>query len=328
MPTEALSCPTCSANDSSRPDAHGIHTCVYCGVRYRLTGGTPRPLAAPGGAKPKPGGAVIGALAVVGVGLVVAGALTFVGSKPTTSSAPIALASDATTREVSAAPPPTTSTPQAGVTPANPVASVDAPVSVAVVPEPPAAAHFELTHRRPSSGSTFYAAGWVTNDSPYPIDKPKIVAVMKDASGAEVGTAFGFADDVLDAGAKDAAEVLVMNPPPFATISFEIAPRKATYIPTRVVGLKVEPGPVGPGSFGSGFSVNGKVVHGGTVPARFVHVRALAFDAAGTLLGIDDTYADVEVLQPGATARFDMTMFDLGATPARWEFTVTGASAT
>jgi hypothetical protein len=269
---------------------------------------------------------VIGALAVVGVGLVVAGALAFVAAKPAPSSTPIAV-SDATTREVSATPP-TTITPFAGITPPNPVASVDAPGSVAVVPEPPAAAHFELTHRRPSSGSTFYAAGWVTNDSPYPIDKPKIIAVLKDDSGAEVGTAFGFADDVLDAGAKDAAEVLVMNPPPFATISFEIAPRKATYIPPRVEGLKIEPGPVGPGSFGSGFSVKGKVVHGGTVPARFVHVRALAFDAAGTLLGIDDTYADVEVLQPGATARFDMTMFDLGATPARWEFSVTGSPAT
>lgn len=328
MPTEALSCPTCSANDSSRPDANGIHTCVYCGVRYRLTGGTPRPLAAPVGAKPKPGAALVGALAVLGIAVVVVGALTFAGSKPSPASAPIALASDATTRQVSAAAPETAITPPAGVTPPTPVASVDAPVSVAVVPEAPAAAHFELTHRRPSSGSTFYATGWVTNDSPYPIDKPKIIAVMKDASGVEVATAFGFADDVLDAGAKDAAEVLVMNPPPFATLSFEIAPRKATYIPPHVEGLKIEPGPVGPGSFGSGFSVNGKVVHGGTVPARFVHIRALAFDAAGKLLGIDDTYADAEVLQPGATARFDMTMFGLGATPARWEFSVTGSPAT
>jgi hypothetical protein len=122
-------------------------------------------------------------------------------------------------------------------------------------------------------------------------------------------------------------QILVMNPPPFASIDFEIAPRKATYVPPSVEGLRVEPGPVGPGSFGSGFSVRGKVVHDGTVGARFVHVRAVSFDASDTVVGVDGTYADAEILQPGATARFDLSMLEFGATPARFESSVTGSPA-
>jgi hypothetical protein len=58
-----------------------------------------------------------------------------------------------------------------------------------------------------------------------------------------------------------------------------------------------------------------------------VNIRALAFDANGKLLGVDFTYADAEVLQPNATARWDMMMQGFGEKPARWEFSVKAMKA-
>lgn len=324
MPTEALSCPTCNAHDSSRPDASGIHTCVYCGVRYRITGGGPRTIAAtPTSARSGTGPVVLGAAVAIGILAVALIAALGRSSGPSTPStaAPRAIAAPDVAIAVAPA--------GEGITaaPVSPTVSVEAPVPVVVAPEPPAAAHFELTHRRPSSGSTFYAVGYVTNDSPYPIDRPKVTAVMKDAAGTEVGTDFGYADEVLDANASEAMEILVMNPPVFATIEFEVVPRKATYIPAEVEGLRLEAGAATPAPFGKGHGVQGKVIHGGTVPARFIHVRAVAFDAANKLIGVDYTYADAEVLQPGATARFNLSIRDLGAEIGRWDFSVRARAA-
>jgi hypothetical protein len=206
--------------------------------------------------------------------------------------------------------------------------AVAVPVIVeAPEPEAPAVAKFVMEHRRPSHATTFYAAGFVTNESPFTIERPKITAVMKDADGVEVGTTFGFADDVIAAGGKQGVQILVMDPPPFATIDFEIAAKKATYVPHDVEGLTVKPGPIQPAQFGDGFRVAGMVMHGGTVPAKFVNIRALAFDADGKLLGVDFTYADAEVLQPNATARWDIMMQGFGERPARWEFSVKAMKA-
>lgn len=209
----------------------------------------------------------------------------------------------------------------------NAVVSAVPTVVEAPEPEAPAVATFVMDHRRPSHDTTFYAAGFVTNESPYTIERPKITAVMKDAAGAEIATTFGFADDVIAAGGKQGVQVLIMEPPPFATIEFEIAAKKATYISPGVEGLTLKAGPIEPAQFGGGFRVAGMVMHEGTGPARFVNVRALAFDAEGKLLGVDYTFADAEVLQPNATARWDISMQPFGQKPAKWEFSVKAMTA-
>ena len=303
MLTEAMTCPTCGGNDSSRADAYGLHTCVYCGVRYRSSGGLLTALAS---AMPIANRRVLVAVAIGAAITVIGGIVLMTASR------------EGTTPNRSPA------DPVAPVTVSN-TPSVPLPHEVAATLALPAAApsaRFELHHRRPSSNTTFYATGLVINESPYVIAKPKITAVLKDEAGAEVGTAYGYADDVIGAGATEAVQVLVMNPPAFATIEFEIAAHKATYIPAKVEGLRVEPGPVERAELGLGFKVHGRVVHGGSVPARLIHVRVFALDGDGKVLGINHGYANVETLQPGASSRFDLSMQPYGERPAKWEFTV------
>ena len=329
MLTEPMTCPTCGGNDSSRADGDGLHTCVYCGVRYRSSGGLLTALAR---AMPIANRRVLMAVAI-GAAITVIGGLVLMtasreGTTPNRSPAgPVAPVTVSNTPSVPLphdGQPPNSASGKPSVTVSN-TPSVPLPHEVAATLAPPVAApsaRFELHHRRPSSGTTFFAIGLVINESPYVIDTPKITAVLKDEAGAEVGTAFGYANDVIGAGATEAAQVLVMNPPAFANIEFEIDARKATYIPAKVEGLRVEPGPVERAEYGRRFKVHGRVVHGGSVPARFIRVSVFALDGDGKVLGMDFTYANVETLQPGASSRFDLSMQQYSEQPAKWEFTV------
>lgn len=320
MAIEVLRCPACSGNDNSRADAHGVHTCVYCGVRYRLTASSTRPVVV-GGASPNP---AVPVFAVVGIAaaLVVIGAVVFIGHRASPPSPPVAPVSpvEVASPTVAVAPTPAPAVPAPTVA-APPVVVVAEPATPAVVEAPPVA-RFELQSKRKVSETIFYAVGWSYNDSPFTIDKLKVTAVLHDAAGKEVGTSFGMSDDLIPPGGRQPTEIIVTDAPAFESIVFEVSPRKATYLPPAVDGLRLEVGPVtSSGGFGTSLEVKGKVFHDGDTPARFVHVRALGFDAADKLLGLYYTYADAEVLAPGASARFNIYMHAPDP-PKRWEFSV------
>jgi hypothetical protein len=198
------------------------------------------------------------------------------------------------------------------------------PVVVEVEPPAPLSGEFELQHRRPSSGTTFYAIGWITNTSSVAIERPKITAVLLDDKGAEVGTAFGFAEgDAIEPGARAPVKILVQDPPAFATITFEFDLRPPSYIPRHVAGLRLEQAPAKVDMFGT--KIAGKVFNDGSEPARFVHIQALTFATDGKLIGIDDTYADADVLAPGASSRFEVNLMSSETRAAKYELTVTGS---
>lgn len=317
MPIEVLRCPTCSGNDNSRPDANGVHTCVYCGVRYRVTAGAVQTFGNPTTSQRRTLWAAAGALLAVGV----IGVVVSLGR----SASPVA-SSGSRVAPVEIAMPPITLPATPAPTPSEPTPSEPTPV-VQVVPtavepavEAPAVARFELESQRAVSDTIFYVVGWTYNDSPYSIDKTKVTAVMLDASGKEVASASGMSDDLIPAGAREPTEIIVLNAPEFASMTFEVSPRKATYIPTSVEGLRLEVGPV-TSTFGTSLEVKGKVFHEGTVPARFVRIRALGFDAQDKLVGLFYTYADAERLEPATSARFNLYM-NVPTPPKRWEFIV------
>jgi hypothetical protein len=308
MPAEALRCPTCGGADSSRADANGIHACVYCGVRYRITAGAPTQIGAVGATRPGAKPAVVGA--AIAIVLIAAGAGFFlsVSRSPQHPDVP----------KIDI--PPIAATPES---PATPPVVVE-PVVVDAPPDVPVHATFEPQHRRSGGATNFYVYGWVSHDAPYTIDKPKINAVLLDTGGKELRTDFGYAEDVVAPGERVPAMVLVMDPPKHDRIEYEVVARKATYIPPKVEGLRLEHGDVTPDQF-SGYRVQGKVFNDGTSPARFVKVTVLGLDDAGKLLGFDYTFADTEVLDPGKSARFDVRIQDFEAKPAKYELFVEGS---
>ncbi|MEZ4340926.1 MAG: hypothetical protein R3B82_30245, partial [Sandaracinaceae bacterium] len=306
-------CPACGAADTSVADAHGIHTCVYCGARYQLTRGAPRTLVA-GGAKGSSTNlvaALVGGLLLFGL----LGAAAYVV---------LARAEDAPSAPVPT-PPQTPSTPAPAPVPPPLPAPLPAPAPVAVPPPTaPAApagisfdappdvapsASFEM-HSRRRSGGALWIYGFVTNTSPLPLGKVKVTAVLHDAKGEEIAQDSGYSEwDVLAPDERSPIVMLVSDPPAFDSITFETHADAPFYLPTLVAGLELEGKEPHKDAF-LGYKATGKVHHRGDAPARFVRVDALGYDKDDKLIGTAFAYADVDVLAPGASARYSLNFFD------------------
>jgi hypothetical protein len=318
MPTEALLCPTCNAADTSGADAHGVHVCAYCGVRYRIDRGTPTRMAAtPPSSPARPSNRSVAIVLSIVFGAVAM--ITMVATRG--SSVPVASPLSASPSEPSL---PAEAQPPVVARSSIEAAPVQAPTVVEVEPPVPLTGSFELQHRQPSSGTSFYAIGWFTNTSSVAIERPKIIAVMRDDEGAEVGTSFGFTEgDEIAAGARAPVKILVQDPPKFAKLEFEFELRPPFYTRRQVAGLRLEHGPAKAELFGP--KLAGKVFNDGTEPARFVQVQVLTLDAGGKLVGVDHVYADAAVLAPGKSTRFELNLSSSAAAAAKYELTVSGA---
>jgi hypothetical protein len=293
MPTEVLACPSCRAPGPMGPDAHGEYRCIYCGTRFRHSPAAPAPSFPPGSgpvvhvAPNKSSAGVVliasGVLVLAGAGaaffLVLApGEVTVGQSSPTQARA-------AAVPAIAPVPAPTH----------TPPTTISAPVPELPTPEPqvPASASFDFHRLQSGYKTSFYSLGFVTNTSPFVIGKPKVIAVLLDAQGKELGTDFGFAE-------RD-----VLAPNEHASIRYEIIAREASYLPTRAEGLRIEPMPARPAQFGKDtWELEGKVHNEGSQSARFVSIEIQALDVNGKLVGLATTYADSEVLAPGGMARY------------------------
>jgi hypothetical protein len=191
-------------------------------------------------------------------------------------------------------------------------------------PEAPASATFDEQSRIPGYQSSFYVLGFVTNTSPFSLEKPKITAVLLDKSGKEQATRDGFAEsDVLAPQAIAPIKILISDPPAHSSIKFEVVARKASYFPEAAAGLRLEVLEAPHATFGSSWEVTGKVVNGGSRGARFVNIQVQAFDAASHLIGLDSTYVDGEAIAPGASGRFRaMPLYE--KPPHHFKYTVSG----
>ncbi|MCB9763315.1 MAG: hypothetical protein H6739_26350 [Alphaproteobacteria bacterium] len=305
MATVAIRCPGCGANDPSTPDDHGIHTCAFCSTRYKMSGQVATRMPAP---EPEPpvlpggttlwviGGVVITVMTAIGV----ASAVVAVQPKEPEYTLPDAPA-------ITWVEPSTTS-------------------SDVAPPEEPAAT-FTMHSTRMSLGTTFYVYGEIENTTrTVTLDKVEVVVVLKDEAGDEVGTDHGYAvRDVVPPGGRTPISILVSDPPPFASMEFEVVPKKATWTPTQVEGLRVEAGPlVQDRSF---WKATGKVFNEGSVDARFVEIEIVGRDAEGLIVGVDTTYAKGDVLKAGSSARFDTSMVSFARTPTKVEYAVSGRPA-
>lgn len=185
-------------------------------------------------------------------------------------------------------------------------------------------ARFDFHRTKAGYQDSFYVLGEVQNTSPYAISKPELMIVMRDAEGNEVGTDSGFAmAEILEPGERSYLSAVVTSPPPHASLSFEVVPRKATYRPAAAEGLEVienEPRV----ERGGIYKFSGRVHNGGSTRARFLNVGVLAFDADDKLLSIHFTYAKTDGLPPGEDARFQLTGAGFDEPPARVEYSVSG----
>ena len=317
MVTELIVCPRCGASPSAPADAQGQYVCGYCGARYLTRQPVARPVHvsppvhAPPPLRPTPikqtSPAAV-ALAVMG-GLVVLGVVGGAGALLTRDATPDAAGGGSPARP----------------TPAKNATLLLAPTAAA--PDVPATATFAAESNVSGYQKSFYVLGFVTNTSPFTIDKPKVTAVLLDKAGKEVATRDGYAEsDALASHQTAPIKLLVSDPPAYDSIKFEIIAKKASYIAEEATGLRLEIGEAPHQTFGTSWEVTGKVFNDGKQAARFVQIQVLAFNAAGKLVGLDSTYVDGEAVAPGASGRFRaIPLYD--AAPHHFKFAVSGRPA-
>lgn len=322
MSTSAIRCPGCGAADTSTAGPNGVHTCVYCGVRYQISQGTPQTIASAGAT---PAAASPLRLVLVGgilLGLTTAGALLFLGRSGApeparrTASAPIRVD-------------PIDASPTSPSSPSLPAPAENKSVSVTPPAEEvaPATAEFTLESVRPGSNA-LWLYGYFHNTSPFTLGKTKITAVFYDKDGKEIGTDSGYTeDDVIAADARVPCVILASDPPAtYDRIAFEVHAERPSYLPTELSGLEIEADPLRKDGF-LGWKFAGKVHNKSGQPAKFVKVEVLAFDAADKLSGRAFTYVAGDVLGVDAAGRFDGSLLDSKTDFKRFEFRVSGRPA-
>lgn len=313
MPT-LVHCPACGASDPGPSEGVGPHSCQYCGARYRMdSSGHARAVAVAGSSGSRPAAIAAAAAALLAV---LGGAVAVYLMQPVGD--------------------PDRPTPTYGVqyTPPEEAPPTAAPLrgtSVAVAlatptPAPVASATFTEHSRRTASDGSLWILGMMRNTSTFALDTTEVIAVLQDAQGREISTHNAFSTrDVLAPSEDSPVQILVQKPPAFASIEYEIDADVPSYLPRQVEGLRVET--KGPKKAMFGLEIEGKVFHDGTVPAKFVELEILAWDAEDRLVGLGTTYAKGDVLQPGANARWKEMSLSTAREPARFEVFVTGRPA-
>jgi hypothetical protein len=209
----------------------------------------------------------------------------------------------------------------AGVVP--PPAPTSTPLAEAPEPPPrPAEAHaeFRFDGTQPGYEGSSYVLGWVTNTSTIPIQRPAVTVVLVAEDGRELAVENGYASvPVLEAEASTPISIMLSQTPAHARMEFEVDARPvsdAIEVPAvRVVDPVAEP-PVE----GKRWSFRGRLANEGTVPLRHARVSVYGISADGKNLGMQTTYANVEVLEPGQSARFVTRCDRFTGIPSRFEY--------
>lgn len=184
-------------------------------------------------------------------------------------------------------------------------------------------ASFTFHNTRPGYGSAFYVLGEVQNTSAVEIRKPEVIVIMLDAEGREVARDNGFAlAETLLPNAKSYVSTIISDPPQHDKLAFEVVAHKATFVLPQSEGLEVKPNP--PTHERSLVKFTGVVSNDGAALAKFVNVKALAFDAEDKLLGVYSTYVQADGLAAGESATFSFNGVGLTSPAARYEYQVSG----
>ncbi len=321
MATQSLACPSCgSAVAEPSVETGDVLTCPYCESRYRVldhraVGVTPAAL----GDDPPSGRQLAVAMAAL-AGIIGLSVLAARGLQEEESPPPVMPELDLEPFDVAEVlGPEAVETERVAPKPMSQPLSDAAKEALA-----PPSAEWRINGVDPGRDGTFWLLGHIENTSPYTLDHPKVVVVLLDEDGADVGTDFGYPTRTqLAPGEVSPARILVNTPPPHDSYRVELELKQASFLIEQVEGLRVEAmEPKHDPTWG--WSFQGRVHHEGTVPAQFVKVEVQILDSEGGLVGLGTTYAGGDLMLPGSSAVFQTTHVDTIGEPASFSYTVSG----
>ena len=158
-----------------------------------------------------------------------------------------------------------------------------------------------LSHTSYTDAGWYHIVGEIRNNSNQPMTFVKIVATPYDDSGAVVGSDFTYTElDVIPPGGKSPFETGTDQWQ--GTTNYKLqAQGDPGPPPRRDILIKSHQSYVD----GNWLHVRGEVENTGTTNAEFVKIVITLYDAAGTVIGADFTYTELDTLPPGGTSPFE-----------------------
>jgi hypothetical protein len=180
---------------------------------------------------------------------------------------------------------------------------------------------------------TVWFVGVAKNNTGKQLSGAQIVLTLLDASGKIAATAESsdYTYAPIPAGAVMPFKILVSNAPvSWAGVRWQFAPRaydpagfleKSYYRALALEDVQIQPPASG---LFSEWTLVGQVHNTGGSTAQYVNIRAAVYDAGGALLDVNDGFAKLDPIPPGATSPFSISFSRDGIQPAKQDVFVDG----
>lgn len=207
-------------------------------------------------------------------------------------------------------------TPQGAPPPSAPTvgpAATEAPAGIpAATPVPPPAPGQTLTVVSSSSYSddigTFHVAGEVRNNGAELMEFVEIAGTFFDAAGQVVGSESTYTHTDFVAPAEAAGfDLAVPDGVSLGITRYDLAVQGEPTAERPATGLVIQ-GESASVDGGGDYHVAGSVVNQGAAPAEFVQVIGTFYAADGTVVRSEVAYTQLDVVPPGGTDTFDLSV--------------------
>ena len=225
-----------------------------------------------------------------------------------------------------------TAMPEPAAAPAATPAANAAPASVGATPvgaAPPAPAAplviVSSSLYTDSDRTTLHVAGEVRNTTTDYMDYVEITGTFFDASGQVVASEYTFTHvDLVAPGATAGFDLGLVNGAELGVSRYELAVQGEVTADRPATGLVIQ-GESANVDGGGDYHVVGTVVNQSAAVVEFVKVIGTFYGADGTVVRSDLAYTELEVVPPGGTDTFDLSLPDGGSAGiARYSLVVEG----
>lgn len=220
-------------------------------------------------------------------------------------------------------------TPQPTPTPEAPLASAAASAATegAGAPAAPAPALTIVSSSSYTDGlGTFHVAGEVRNNSPEYMEFVEITGTFFDAAGQEVASDYIYTHaDFVAPGETAGFDLIVVDGGGLGVSRYELEVQGEATSDRPALGLVIQGDSSSTDDIGD-FHVVGLVMNQSDAPAEFVKIVGTFYAADGTVVRSDFTYTDLDIVAPGESTSFDLTVLEgASAGIARYSLKVEGA---
>lgn len=170
----------------------------------------------------------------------------------------------------------------------------------------------------------YYLVGEVFNSTDSSINFVEVVATFYDETGTVIGTAFTYTELDIILPNDTAPFEISSYPDQIQPASYKLSGDYQTTEEQPFAGLSIKSHSASIDDIGY-YKIVGEVENTSTMPAEFVEVIATFYNSIGDVIGVAFTYTEIDVVEAGDTAPFELSSYPREIKPASYKLQVQGS---